>query len=163
MRAHFHLNTANINEFEKFKELPYKPGRTYIHIASELTPPKNWTNVLGSWQLFLFFSALGTRDMFSRLWCGLQVFLPLAAVPCSLGTGYKHLGVSLFPSKFFHWIACLNCLKEIFTVLSFLIGTLRSEDGNGSERVAEKVNSPSFNLHRDYSKSLTLTNEGEPS
>ena len=110
-----------------------------------------------------FFSALGTRDMFSRLWCGLQVFPPLAAVPCSLGTGYKHLGVSLFPSKFFHWIACLNCIKEIFTVLSFLIGTLRSEDGNGSEKVAEKVNSPSFNLHRDYSKSLTLSNEGEPS
>ena len=31
------------------------------------------------------------------------------------------------------------------------------------ENVAEKVNSRSFNLHRDYSKSLTLTNVGEPS
>ena len=42
-----------------------------------------------------------------------------------------------------------------------LIGTLRSEDGDGSENVAEKVNSRSFNLYRDYSKSLTLSNVGE--
>ena len=42
-------------------------------------------------------------------------------------------------------------------------GTLRSEDGEGSENVSEKVNSRSFNLHRDYSKSLTLSNVGEPS
>ena len=41
--------------------------------------------------------------------------------------------------------------------------TLRSEDGDGSENVAEKVNSRSFNLHRDYSKSPTLSNVGEPS
>ena len=33
------------------------------------------------------------------------------------------------------------------------IGTLRSEDGDGRENVAEKVNSRSFNLHHDYSKS----------
>ena len=42
---------------------------------------------------------------------------------------------------------------------------LRSEDGDGRENVAEKVNSRSFNLHRDYSKyskSLTLSNVGEP-
>ena len=38
------------------------------------------------------------------------------------------------------------------------IGTLRSADGDGRESVAEKVNSPSFNLHRDYSKLLTLSN-----
>ena len=44
-----------------------------------------------------------------------------------------------------------------------IIGTLRSEDGDGSENVAEKVNSRSFNLHRDYSMSLTLSNVGEPS
>ena len=44
-----------------------------------------------------------------------------------------------------------------------LIGTLRFEDGNGGENVAEKVNSRSFNLHSDYSKSLTLANVGEPS
>ena len=44
-----------------------------------------------------------------------------------------------------------------------LIGTLRSEDGDGSENVAEKVNSRSFNVHRDYSKSLTLLDVGEPS
>ena len=43
------------------------------------------------------------------------------------------------------------------------IGTLRSEDGDGGENVAEKVNSRSFNLHSDYSKSLTLSNVGEPS
>ena len=43
------------------------------------------------------------------------------------------------------------------------IGTLRSEDGDGRENVAERVNSRSFNLHRDYSKSLTLSNVGEPS
>ena len=44
-----------------------------------------------------------------------------------------------------------------------LIGTLRSEDGDGRENVVEKVNSRSFNLHRDNSKSLTLSNVGEPS
>ena len=46
---------------------------------------------------------------------------------------------------------------------SFLIGNLRSEDGDGRESVAEKVNSRSFNFHRDYSKSLTFSNVGEPS
>ena len=40
---------------------------------------------------------------------------------------------------------------------------LRSEDGEGRENIAEKANSRSFNLHRDYSKSLTLSNIGEPS
>ena len=40
------------------------------------------------------------------------------------------------------------------------LGTLRSEDGGGSENVAEKVKLRSFNLHRDYSKSLTLSNVG---
>ena len=42
--------------------------------------------------------------------------------------------------------------------------TLRSEDGDSRENVAEKVNSRSFSLHRDYSKSLTVTlsNVGEP-
>ena len=40
---------------------------------------------------------------------------------------------------------------------------LRSEDGEGRENVAEKANSRSFNLHGDYSKSLTLSNIGEPS
>ena len=43
------------------------------------------------------------------------------------------------------------------------LGTLRSEDGDGGENVAEKVSSSSFNLHGDYSKSLTLSNVGEPS
>ena len=43
------------------------------------------------------------------------------------------------------------------------LGTLRSEDDDGRENVAEKVNSRSFNLHRDYLKSLTLSNVSEPS
>ena len=47
--------------------------------------------------------------------------------------------------------------------LSSLIGTLRSKDVDGSENIPEEVNSCSFNLHRDYSKSLTLSNVGEPS
>ena len=54
-----------------------------------------------------------------------------------------------------------------FAVLFFppscCVNSLRSEDGDGSENVAEKVNSRSFNLHRDYSKSLTLSDVGEPS
>ena len=32
-------------------------------------------------------------------------------------------------------------------LLLLIIGTLRSEDGDGSENVAEKVNSRSLNLH----------------
>ena len=46
---------------------------------------------------------------------------------------------------------------------TMLVPTLRSEGGDGRESVAEKVNSRSSNLHRDYSKSLTLSNVGEPS
>ena len=46
---------------------------------------------------------------------------------------------------------------------SLILGTLRSKDGDGSENVSEKLNSRSFSLHRDYSKSLTLSNVGEPS
>ena len=53
--------------------------------------------------------------------------------------------------------------SETRTTTSTRLGTLRSEDGDGSENVAEKVNSRSFNLYRDYSKSLTLSNVGEPS
>ena len=43
-----------------------------------------------------------------------------------------------------------------------VIGTLSSEDGDGRKNVAKKVNSRSFNLYRDYSKSLTLSNVGKP-
>ena len=49
-----------------------------------------------------------------------------------------------------------SCRRQI------TLGTLRSEDGDGGENVGEKVNSRSFNLHNDYSKSLTLSNVGEP-
>ena len=44
-----------------------------------------------------------------------------------------------------------------------LLGTLRSEDADGRENITEKVNSCSFNLYCDYSKSLTFSNVGEPS
>ena len=53
--------------------------------------------------------------------------------------------------------------QPIVAVVESATGTLRSEDGDGSENVAEKVNSRSFNLHRDYSKSLTLSDVSEPS
>ena len=49
------------------------------------------------------------------------------------------------------------------TQATYQIGNLRSQVGDGSKTVPEKVNSRSFNLHRDYSKSLTLSNVGEPS
>ena len=48
-------------------------------------------------------------------------------------------------------------------VMEEILGTLRSEDGYGRENVAEKVNSYSLNLHRDYSNSLAFSNVGEPS
>ena len=54
-------------------------------------------------------------------------------------------------------------LSSLCTGFHEAIGTLRSEDGDGGQNVAEKVNSRSFNLHSDYSKSLTLSNVGEPS
>ena len=44
-----------------------------------------------------------------------------------------------------------------------IIMTLRTEDGDSSENVSEDVNSRSFNLHCNYSKSLTLSKVGEPS
>ena len=66
------------------------------------------------------------------------------------------------------WVKCQNrnqpsyqLKEELFIGIS--VGTLRSEDSDGSDSVAEKVNSRSFNLHHDYSKSLTLSNVGEPS
>ena len=62
------------------------------------------------------------------------------------------------------FVASVQCLLVVVSlVLVTVLGTLRSEDGNGRENVAEKVNSRSFNLHRDYSKSLTFSNIGEPS
>ena len=65
-------------------------------------------------------------------------------------------------------VRCSMCVNDSFQSLMAvavhtIIGTLRSEDGDGRENVAEKVNSRSFNLHRGYSKSLTLSNVGEPS
>ena len=53
--------------------------------------------------------------------------------------------------------------RNIGVVCDQEIGTLGSEDGDGGENGAEKVNSRSFNLHTDYSKSLTLSNVGESS
>ena len=53
-------------------------------------------------------------------------------------------------------------LKQDNTNIKSTVGNM-DEDGDGSENFAEKVNSGSFNLHRRYSKSLTLSNVGEPS
>ena len=53
--------------------------------------------------------------------------------------------------------------QATIAVVGSAIGTLRSEDCDGSENVAEKVNSRSVNVHRDYSKSLTLSDGSEPS
>ena len=55
-----------------------------------------------------------------------------------------------------HGIIALNLLSDVFAAFAVVVGTLRSKDGDGSENVAEKVNSRSFNLHRDHSKSVTL-------
>ena len=66
----------------------------------------------------------------------------------------------------FHLLICtrgLSASKGDSTVHFLKIGTLRSEDGDGSENITEKVSLCSFNLHCDYSKSLTLSNVGEPS
>ena len=53
----------------------------------------------------------------------------------------------------------IHLLGDVFAVVVVVVtalGTLRSQDGDGRENVAEKVDSRSFNLHSDYSKSLTL-------
>ena len=42
-----------------------------------------------------------------------------------------------------------------------IMGTLRPDEGDGRENVAEKVISRFFNLHCDYSKLITLSNVGE--
>ena len=95
----------------------------------------------------------------------------------------KHSAITLFCSVInFHVVLCARLLGELLTAkcidLIFtnrlqyvfqglnpmLLGNLRSEDGDGRENVAEKMNSRFLNLHRDYSiKSLTLSNVGEPS
>ena len=59
----------------------------------------------------------------------------------------------------------IHLLGDVFAAVAVVVtalGTLRSQDGNGRENVAEKVDSRSFNLHSDYSKSLTLWNVCEP-
>ena len=53
----------------------------------------------------------------------------------------------------------IHLLGDVFAVVVVVVtalGTLRSEDGDGRENVAEKVDSHAFNLHRDYSKSLSI-------
>ena len=42
--------------------------------------------------------------------------------------------------------------------LSLIIGSLRYHDGDGHEKVTQKVNLRSFNLYRDYFNSFTLSN-----
>ena len=43
-------------------------------------------------------------------------------------------------------------------VFSLIIGSLRYHDGDGHEKVTQKVNLRSFNLYRDYFNSFTLSN-----
>ena len=43
-------------------------------------------------------------------------------------------------------------------VLSLIIGSLRYHDGDGHEKVTQKVNLRSINLYRDYFNSFTLSN-----
>ena len=42
--------------------------------------------------------------------------------------------------------------------LSLIIGSLRYHDGDGHEKVSQKVNLRSFDLYRDYFNSFTLSN-----
>ena len=43
-------------------------------------------------------------------------------------------------------------------VRSLIKGSLRYQDGDGHEKVTQKVNLRSFNLYRDYFNSFTLSN-----
>ena len=54
-------------------------------------------------------------------------------------------------NAFLQWQRTLSCVP------ADKIGTLRSEEGDCGGNVAGKVNSCYFNLHRDYSKSLTFS------
>ena len=52
----------------------------------------------------------------------------------------------------------IHLLGDVFAAVAVVVtalGTLRSQDGDGRENVAE-------NLHSDYSKSLTLWNVSDP-
>ena len=87
--------------------------------------------------------------------------------PCSRARNTDTFQVVVYESQFFSQCVMGRFLflthKERGDFVPRVIGTLRSEDGDGRKNVAEKVNSRSFNLHRDYSKSLTLSTVGEPS
>ena len=69
----------------------------------------------------------------------------LIFLPHLIATNYMYTGF------FIIYQSASNC-----PVGDSAIGTLRSMDDDGRENVAEKVNSRSFNLHQDFSKSLTL-------
>ena len=71
--------------------------------------------------------------------------------------GFRRAGIENRVKYAFRACVCL-CTSE-----HLALRTLRSEDGDGSENVTERVNSRSYNLHRDYFKSLTFSNVGEPS
>ena len=51
-----------------------------------------------------------------------------------------------------------KCDEPIINLLILIIGSLRYHDGDGHEKVTEKVNLRSFNLYRDYFNSFTLSN-----
>ena len=77
---------------------------------------------------------------------------------------YGHVITKFFPiSRLLHFLTHGAPLARFARESFAIIGTLRSKEGDENENVAEKVNSRFFNLHRDYSKSLTLSNVGEPS
>ena len=78
----------------------------------------------------------------------------------SLHFSFK-LSTFYLASILFTWLkfTCVNVRSQNASVEI----NLKIEDGDGSAIVAGKVNSSSFNIHRDYSKSLTLLNVGESS
>ena len=78
----------------------------------------------------------------------------------SLNFSFK-LSTFYLASILFTWLkfTCVNVRSQNASVEI----NLKTEDGDGSAIVAVKVNSSSFNIHRDYSRSLTLSNVGESS
>ena len=72
----------------------------------------------------------------------------------------KDSNLSLLESN----LGSLYVCGELPTYLSpkTTLGTSRYKDGDGRQNITEKVNLHSFNLHRNYFKSLTLSNVDEP-
>ena len=84
-------------------------------------------------------------------------FFELFTLPASLIFKAKHS-----KEKCTNASMCAFKEEERSVLISVTLGTLSFDDGDGGENVAKKVDSRSFNLDRDYSMSLTLSNVGEP-